>query len=36
MAERSRVSKSPEVDVSILKETGKSEYAHVLGNECMC
>lgn len=36
MAERDRVNKSPEVNTSILKETRSSEYAHVLGYECVC
>lgn len=35
MAERDRVNKSPEVNVSILKETRLSKYAHVLGFEHM-
>ena len=36
MAESNRVNKSPEVDVSVLKGTRPTEYAHILGYHYTC
>lgn len=36
MEESNRVNKNPEVDVSVLKGTRPTEYAHILGCQYRC